>query len=310
MTKFFRQFWIHLAVIIVAVTALVLVSQEASANRVVLSEGYEDADLELQGKKLKGFALGTEGLIADWYWIRSLQYIGDKLVKNDLSNINIENLQPLNPRLLYPLLDNATDLDPKFIAAYTYGAILLPAIDRDEAIALTEKGIQANPGSWRLYHYLGYIYWRANEFQKAADIYDEGSKIAGSPPFLKQMSAAMRTQGGSRDTARQIYTQMLNESDDRQGRQNAELRLMQLDSLDELDVINATLKTVIADGSPCPNSFAPILPRLMNTKLPGGRDFRVNADRQLVDPSGIPYFLDRTTCTATVDGINSKIPKF
>ncbi|PYS90579.1 MAG: hypothetical protein DMF62_04535 [Acidobacteria bacterium] len=310
MTTFFRQFWMHLAVIIVAVTALVLVSQEASANRVVLSEGYEDADLELQGKKLKGFALGSDGLIADWYWIRSLQYIGDKLVKNDLSNINIENLRPLNPRLLYPLLDNATDLDPRFIAAYTYGAVLLPAIDRDQAIALTEKGIQANPGSWRLYHYLGYIYWRANEFQKAADIYDEGSKIAGSPPFLKQMSAAMRTRGGSRDTARQIYTQMLNESDDRQGRQNAELRLMQLDSLDELDAINAVLKTVIADGSPCPSSLAPILPRLMNSKLPGGRDFRVSADRQLVDPTGIPYFLDRNTCAATVDGINSKIPKF
>jgi len=310
MTTFFRQFWMHLAVIIVAATALVIVSHEASANRVVLSEGYEDADLELQGKKLKGFALGSDGLIADWYWIRSLQYIGDKLVKNDLSNINIENLRPLNPRLLYPLLDNATDLDPRFIAAYTYGAVLLPAIDRDQAIALTEKGIQANPGSWRLYHYLGYIYWRANEFQKAADIYDEGSKIAGSPPFLKQMSAAMRTRGGSRDTARQIYTQMLNESDDRQGRQNAELRLMQLDSLDELDAINAVLKTVIADGSPCPSSLAPILPRLMNSKLPGGRDFRVSADRQLVDPTGIPYFLDRNTCAATVDGINSKIPKF
>jgi len=135
MTKFFRQFWIHLAVIIVAATALVIVSERASADRVVLAESYEDADLELQGKKLKGFALGAEGLIADCYWIRSLQYIGDKLVKNDLSNINIENLQPLNPRLLYPLLDNATDLDPKFIAAYSYGAILLPAIDRDQAIA-------------------------------------------------------------------------------------------------------------------------------------------------------------------------------
>ena len=103
---------------------------------------------------------------------------------------------------------------------------------------------------------------------------------------------------------------MLNESDDRQGRQNAELRLMQLDSLDELDAINAVLKTVIADGSPCPNSLAPILPRLMNSKLPGGRDFRVSADRQLVDPTGIPYFLDRNICAATVDGINSKIPKF
>ena len=309
MTRFFHQFWIHLVVIAIATAGLVPVSQLASADRVSLSDGYEDADLVVEGRRLKGFALGSEGLLADWYWIRSLQYIGDKLVKNDLANINIENLRPLNPRLLYPLLDNATDLDPKFIAAYTYGAILLPAIDQEQAVTLTEKGIRANPESWRLYHYLGYIYWRANEFQKAAEVYSEGSMIAGAPPFLKQMSAAMRTRGGSRETARQIYTQMLNEADDRQGRQNAELRLMQLDSLDELDIINGTLKTLTSGGAPCPNSLASIMPHLAGANLPGGRDFRVNANRQLVDPSGVPYVLDKSTCTATVDGANSKIPK-
>jgi len=59
-----------------------------------------------------------DGLVADVYFMRALQYIGNKLVKTNIEEINIENLRPLNPRLLYPLLDKATDLDPNFIAAY------------------------------------------------------------------------------------------------------------------------------------------------------------------------------------------------
>jgi hypothetical protein len=124
------------------------------SNRVPIPETYADEDLAFEGKKIKGFALGAEGMLADWYWMRSLQYIGDKLTNSKLEYIDLEDLTHLNPRLLYPLLDNATDLDPHFMAAYSYGAIVLPAIDKQQAIKLTEKGIAANPNEWRLHQYL------------------------------------------------------------------------------------------------------------------------------------------------------------
>jgi hypothetical protein len=53
-------------------------SRFVEANRPALPENYADEDLALQGARLKGYALGFEGLIADWYWMKSLQYIGDK----------------------------------------------------------------------------------------------------------------------------------------------------------------------------------------------------------------------------------------
>ena len=283
-----------------------LLSDAASANRVMLSETYEDSNLEFQGRRLKGFALGAEGLLADWYWIRSLQYIGAKIVRTDSAQLNIDDLTPLNPRLLYPMLDNATDLDPSFMAAYSYGAIMLPTIDASHAIALTEKGIKDNPNAWRLHQYLGYIYWRAEEFEKAAETYDAGSKIAGAPPFLKQMAAAMRAQGGSRDTARLIYSQMLAESEDRQSRESAQLRLMQLDSMDQLDAINAILK----QQPTCPTSLSPILSQLRNVRLPHDNEFKLNDRNELTDPTGVPYLFDRGSCTASVDQKNSSIPKF
>ena len=114
---------IALAVIVFGFTAVFGLSSFLEKNRVSLPESYEDEDLSLQGKRLKGYALGFEGLLADWYWMRSLQYIGDKVVNSKAEVLSIDNLRPLNPRLLYPLLDNATDLDPKFITAYSLSLI-------------------------------------------------------------------------------------------------------------------------------------------------------------------------------------------
>ena len=182
MMSFLRQFWLPLAVAVVALPMLVLMSDQANASRVALAESYEDSDLELDGRKLRGFALGSEGLLADWYWIRSLQYLGGKIAKKQLANVDIEDLRPLNPRLLYPLLDNATDLDPSFIAAYSYGAIVLPAIDRQAAIKFTQKGIANNPEAWRLYHYLGYIYWREKDYESASRL-RSGSRGSGFAAF-------------------------------------------------------------------------------------------------------------------------------
>src|SRR5688572_20710242 len=139
MITFLRQFWLPLVIVVIALPVIVLISDRANYNRTVLAESYEDSDLELNGRKLKGFALGAEGLLADWYWIRALQYLGNKIVKTEDKDLNLEDLRPLNPRLLFPLLDNTTDLDPKFISAYSFGAIVLPAIDRQTAIKLTEK---------------------------------------------------------------------------------------------------------------------------------------------------------------------------
>ena len=309
MMAFLRQSWLLIGLLLVAIPLMAVLSNAAASDRVALSESYEDSDLELQGKKLKGFALGAEGLLADWYWVRSLQYIGGKLVKTDIANLNIDDLRPLNPRLLYPLLDNATDLDPHFMAAYSYGAVVLPAISNEQAITFIKKGISNNPDAWRLYHYLGYIYWREKDYESAARSYDQGSAIADAPQFMREMAANMRSRGGSRDTAYELYSQILAEATDPQSKSNAELRLMQLDSMEELDVINDALSSMAKSGIPCPTQFSAVIPRIEGKILPRGKEFHINQQRQLVDPSGVPYVIDTQQCTAQVDGIRSKIPK-
>ena len=293
-------------IIIVGFAVLSPLSDLVASQKPQLPESYADADLFVKGRELKGFVLGTDSLVADWYWMRSLQYIGDKLV-NSTEDVRLDDLRYLNPRLLYPMLDSATDLDPHFIAPYTYGAMVLPAIDSEQAIALTQKGIANNPKEWRLYQHLGYIYWRAKAYPQAAETYDIGSKIEGAAPFMKMMAAAMKSEGGSRATARAIYQEMYDSAPDEAVKKTAESRLQELKWFDERDAIDEKLAETKTRTGECPQKLSDITSALLTVNLPDG-DFGVNARGDLVDPTGAPYLLDRTECRVEIDRNLSKLP--
>ncbi len=285
-----------------------LLSGYINAVKPPLPEGYEDQDLALQGARLKNYSLGFNGLIADWYWMQSLQYLGGKLVKSNDPNVSIENLRPLNPRLLYPMLDNATELDPHFSAAYAFGAVVLPAIDPEQAIKIAQKGIANNPNEWRLYQHLGFIYWRLKDYEKAADTYEKGSEIPGAPPFFKMMVASMKSEAGSRETARSIYRQLLDQAEDDRTKQVAMLRLQEFDSLDERDAMNKVLADYRSKNGRCISDLKELIPLLKTVKLPNGIDFHLDRSNALVDPTGVPYVLNTAGCTVDLNP-GSEIPK-
>ena len=308
MNRNLKQFVICFGTIILGFALIIGLSNFLDRNRPPLPENYEDEDLALQGAKLKNYSLGFNGLIADWYWMKSLQYIGDKVFKNKNDRLDLEDLRPLNPRLLYPLLDNATTLDPNFMAVYAYGAVVLPAISAEQAIKIAEKGIANNPNEWRLYQHLGYIYWRLKNFEKAAQIYEKGSKIDGAPPFMLLMFAQMKSKGGSRETARALYQQMLDDAQESRTLETAKIRLMELDWLDERDAIRNALQTFKSKNNRCANNWSEVFHILKSLKLSENKDFRIDRSNNLVDPSGVPYLLDRQKCDVLLDAGSTKIP--
>lgn len=304
------KIYISIAVILFGFAAVYGLSNFLEANQPELPESYADEDLSLQGKNLKGYTLGAEGLIADWYWMRSLQYLGEKIQNSKQEVIDIGDLRSLDPKLLYPYLDNATTLDPQFMVAYSYGAVVLPAIDPKLAIKIAEKGIANNPDEWRLYQHLGYTYWKLKDYKKAAEIYEKGATIKDAPPFMKAMAAKMENEGGSRDTSRQIYEQMFKDAQDSQTKDMAKLRLSELDSLDERDAIDQVLKEFSEKNSRCAKSWQEILPLLGKVKLPYGKDFRVDKSGNIVDPTDVPYLIDQEKCVAILDSKKTKIPLY
>src|SRR5690242_15394863 len=259
-----------------------------------------DDSLYLNARTAKRISLGFNGLAADWYWMRSLQYVGRKLLEQN-GDVALDDLSQLDLRLLAPLLENATTLDPEFLDPYEYAAVVLPAIDVNEAIRITKKGIDANPNAWRLYHHLGYIYWQQRDYQAASEIYGRGAQIADAPPWMEAMKAKMTADGGSRSTAREIYTRMYEQSADEKVRDMARKRLLQLDSLDQRDALRKLFVAYQTRTGKCPNAWKEIEPVF--------RALRVDIDSSgaPLDPSGMPYVLRAGACEVDLDP-KSQIP--
>ena len=246
-------------------------------------------DLYLKPEQARRLSLGFNAMAADWYWMRSLQYIGRKIT-NYKGAIQLDDLSALNMKILAPLLENATTLDPQFVAAYEYGAIVLPAVDVQAAIRLIRKGIAANPQAWRLHTYLGYIYWQQNRFEEAGEAYAAGARIEGAPAWVTAMSAQMATKGGSRDTARAIYQNMYQASGDEGMKQLAFKRLLQLQSLDEMDALRVVLNAHRTRTGRCPQGWPEVAAALRAARFP------VDSTGVPLDPSNAPYVIKADSC--------------
>jgi tetratricopeptide (TPR) repeat protein len=288
-------------VIIAGMGGVVSMARWLDSRRSIPDLRLEEEKLYLTGKTARRLSLAFNGLVADWYWMRALQYVGGKIL-NVPEHLPIDSLRQLDLRLLAPLLDTATTLDPQFMEPYQYAAIVLPEVDLQEAIRITKKGIAANPSAWRLYHQLGYIYWRQGDFQTAGEAYDQGATLPGAPRWMEAMKARMATEGGSRDLAREIFTRMYQEPGDSNVKEMARRRLLQLDSLDQRDGIRRVLALYRSKAGRCPSSWREIEPVLRSLRLP------IDSTGAPLDPAGTPYALIHSTCDVDVDP-KSEVPR-
>ena len=246
-------------------------------------------EMYLKPEAARRISLGFNGVAADWYWMRSLQYVGRKMGAYQ-GDIQLDDLGALKLKILAPLLENCTTLDPQFIAAYEYGAVVLPAVDVEAAIKLVKKGIEANPRAWRLRTYLGYIYWQQHRYQEASEMYASAGHVPGAPSWPLSMSAQMATKGGSRETARAIYQNMYKQSDDEKVKKLALSRLVQLQSLDEMDVLRGALNAQRTRTGQCPRTWREVVGTLRAAR------FSFDASGAPLDPSGVPYVIKQDGC--------------
>jgi hypothetical protein len=178
-------------------------------------------------KIVRRMSLGYSGLLADIYWTRAVQYFGGH-----------HHIGSREYKLLEPLLDTATTLDPHLTVAYEFGATFLAqkppegAGDPDAAVRLVERGVRENPSAWRLYYNLGFIhYFERHDYAAAADAFERGSDIPGALPWMKAMAAQMSQHAGEIETARLLWSSLYQttESDDIRANAAKHLRALQVD---------------------------------------------------------------------------------
>lgn len=290
-----------LLTILIGLASVVGLSRQIDSRQPPIAATVDDDQLYLKGSTAKQLSLCFNGLAADWYWMRSLQYVGRKVL-NAPGDARLDNMGQLNLRLLAPLLDAATTLDPQFMEPYEYAAVVLPGVNVDEAIRITKKGVAANPGSWKLYQHLGYIYWQRQDFKAAAESYGRGAEIPGAPHWLEAMKARMATEGGSRKTAREIYLRMYEQAGDEQVKNTATQHLLQLTSLDQRDVLRKIISAYQEKLGRCPASWKELEPTMRGFHVP------LDASGAPLDPTGVAYLLTNNNCDVDL-GPKSQIPR-
>ena len=184
-------------------------TQRAIDARVGQFRNTEEVLYLPSGKVIKTLSLGHNGLLADIYWMRAVQYYGGKRLKNEKRF-----------DLLAPLIGIATTLDPQLIHAYRFGAIFLSerspvgAEQPEKALALLKQGIERNPDEWQLYRDLGFVYYcYLQDYKKGAEAFLEGSKNPKSAAWMKTFAAELMAKGGSRESARFLWLQFYDTAD-------------------------------------------------------------------------------------------------
>ena len=225
-------------------------------------------------RAVKALSLGYTGLMADLYWTRVVQYFGGK-----------HQERAEHYKLLAPLLEITTTLDPQLMPAYEFGSIFLAqrppegAGDPQAAAALVRKGIRENPAAWRLYYYLGFIYFQElHDSRTASEVFQEGSRVPGALPWMKTMAAYLAQHAGERETARYLWTQIYKDTDSPSIRENAAKRLIALEVDEAVEKLQALVDRFRRQTGRVPGSFLELLQAGYLRQLP-------------VDPTGKPYLL-------------------
>jgi len=194
--------------------------KKIDAQRQALQE--ERDELVLRSPKLiKRMSLEYAPLVGAMYWTRAVQYYGEK-----------HRLQQKNLELLWPLLDITTTLDPNLIVAYRFGSTFLSdapprgAGDPDHAVELLRRGVIANPDYWRLYQYMGNVYYfDKKDYARAAEAFAEGAKNPQAAIWMKVMAAKIAAEGESLETSYFLWRDIYQTAQEPQIKKNAELHL-------------------------------------------------------------------------------------
>ena len=226
---------------------------------------------------LRRMSLSYHSLLADVYWIRAVQvYGGTKLGR----------MPDRSYGLLYPLLDLTTSLDPYFDVAYQFGALFLAELPPggpgrpDQAIALLQKGVRAQPDDWHLYQAIGFVhYWSYQDYAVAADWFKRASRLPGAPTWMEPLAAVTLAEGGNRTASRLMWQQILRTATDDWFRTEAERRLKQLDAMDQIEQLQRVVAAFTERNGRAPSGW---------TEL--ARDGYVRG--AIVDPNGEPYRLE------------------
>lgn len=137
---------------------------------------YRDSLYLPSSDYVKLITLGYDHFAADYLWLRSIQTFGATFA-------DTEHLP-----LMSSYFDVITDLDPKFIEAYSFGNMVVgeEGGDHEKGLALLDKGIEHNPDKYRLgFEGAFFAFWTMNDPERAKGYVAHAIKAPDCPEFVR-----------------------------------------------------------------------------------------------------------------------------
>lgn len=157
------------------------------------------------GQYLRPAALGHPEAAATLAWLKAVQYYGERRhTDNDF-------------RQMGHVFDVITSLSPRFHSAYVFGAFALAQEGRDfpGAIALIEKGLEAQPHSGRLWFEAGFLHYvrpGGRDLREAAACFERAARLPDGPPQSARFAAFARQHAGDLRVALELWTRVADET--------------------------------------------------------------------------------------------------
>jgi hypothetical protein len=191
---------------------LVVGAALAGVTHAALDRAQADAPLPADVREvfpsittLRLVSLGYESLVADYYWLRALNYYGDRR--------NHERNYPSLPALL----DRVLALDPYFRAAYIFAgsAFAVKPFDPRVAVRHLERGVEYRPDEWRIPFLLGFTaYYSLGDYATAARAMARAASYPEAPDYLGPLATRLAAEAGQPQMGLQLIDALLEEVED------------------------------------------------------------------------------------------------
>ena len=248
----------------------------------------EDPDILLFSSPglIKKMALGYHDLLADFYWMRTIQYFG---------NFDAADKRKVRYKNLYTLLDITTTLNPHHLDAYRTGSFFLAAESPlgsdqpEEALKFLNKGLRNHPAEWPLLYDKGFVYyWYLQDFKAAGETWLQAAEIPGAPEWMTSLAAASLSRGGELDLAMVLWQDRYLQATRENERETAKNRLLSFKVAQDIWGWQALAEKYREQNGAYPKSLE---------TLAAEHGMRYS----LTDPLGLPYQYDPQTGEAALN---------
>lgn len=268
--------WVCLAITLGGATLL----QQSINHRKAEDRGtIQQLRLLPRGEVLKPMLLGYHHLGADLIWLRAIQVLGDKVVREQ------------DYQWLYHALDVVTTLDPQYLYAYDVGGTVLAELAGryDLSNQILEKGLTPNPQSWRLPFLLGFNhFFHLGQPREAADYMARAAGVQGMlhegppPPYIPRLASRLYAQGKSPEVAIEFLEAMLLQTSEPLIRDQLQRRIRRVGLERDLQIIESAVQRYEETKRKKPSSLEDLVASDFLGSIPE-------------EPYGGHYLLDTTT---------------